>query len=245
MYGYAADSAAAATMTQFTAPPQTTSQAGLAGQAAAVAQAVGTTGSSHAQLTQLMSTISAGLQSLAQPMESTSSTSSALSQIPILGGFLDPSQFVSNFNGIVDAGMYNGASAMAAFINLMSLGVGNAGGNVALGAAGRLGAEAGLLPALGHTSVIPAFPAAGNASVPAGIGQASSVGMLSVPPSWAAATPTMGSAASALPVTAIPESGASAAVPAMMPLGSRAVHSGVVPRYGSRLTVMARPVVGG
>src|ERR1700744_5825174 len=47
MYGYAGASAAAATLTPFSAAAATTNQAGLAGQAAAVAQALGANGSAN------------------------------------------------------------------------------------------------------------------------------------------------------------------------------------------------------
>ncbi|WP_045386392.1 PPE domain-containing protein, partial [Mycobacterium kyorinense] len=49
MYGYAANSAAAATLTPFTPPQQTTSPGALAGQAAALAQATGTSAATNTQ----------------------------------------------------------------------------------------------------------------------------------------------------------------------------------------------------
>ena len=79
MYGYAGSSAAATQLTPFTEPQQTTSPGGLAGQAAAVTQATGTSaGSQQATLQQLTTTVPTALQSLASPAgpTSTSSTSS-------------------------------------------------------------------------------------------------------------------------------------------------------------------------
>jgi PPE-repeat protein len=59
MYGYAGSSAAATQLTPFTEPPQTTNPAGNAGQAAAVAHAVGASAGTHTQpaLTHLMSAV--------------------------------------------------------------------------------------------------------------------------------------------------------------------------------------------
>ena len=89
MYGYAGNSAAASTLTPFTAAPQTTNPAGSAAQGAAVAQATGTSTGTGVQstLSQLISTIPTTLQSLASPSSSTSSTS-GLSGIlsALLGG---------------------------------------------------------------------------------------------------------------------------------------------------------------
>ena len=91
MYGYAGNSAAAPTVTPFTAAPQTTNPAGLAAQAAAVAQATGTSTGTGVQstLSQLISTIHTTLQSLASPSSSTSTSGlSGLSGLlsALLGG---------------------------------------------------------------------------------------------------------------------------------------------------------------
>ncbi len=89
MYGYAGSSAAASTLTAFTAPPSTTSLAGSAAQGAAVAQATGTSTGTGVQstLSQLISTIQTSLQGLASPSSSTSSTSGLSGLLsPLLGG---------------------------------------------------------------------------------------------------------------------------------------------------------------
>src|SRR5271155_2311901 len=78
MYGYAANSAATtAKVTQFTAAPQTTNQAGLAAQSTAAGQTTGTSTGTGVQstLSQLLSSIQTTLQSLVSPSSSTSSTS--------------------------------------------------------------------------------------------------------------------------------------------------------------------------
>src|ERR1700761_4828014 len=92
MYGYAANSAATtAKVTQFTAAPQTTNQAGLAAQSA---QAASTSTGAGAQstLSQLMSSIQTALQSLVSPSSSTGST---IITTPG-GGILDTSSVVDS-----------------------------------------------------------------------------------------------------------------------------------------------------
>ena len=63
-------SAAAATVTPFSSPPQTTNAGGAASQAGAVAQATGTSSSAGVQstLSQVVSTVPNTLQGLASPM---------------------------------------------------------------------------------------------------------------------------------------------------------------------------------
>ncbi|EUA35470.1 putative PPE protein [Mycobacterium xenopi 3993] len=79
MYGYAGSSSAATQMTPFSPPPQTTSAAGTADQAAAVARATGTSGGTGVQsaLSQLISLVPSTLQSLAATATSTSASSSS------------------------------------------------------------------------------------------------------------------------------------------------------------------------
>ncbi|MGO9285555.1 MAG: PPE family protein [Mycobacterium sp.] len=76
MYGYAAGSAAAATLTPFTPPKSTTNPAGVAGQNAAVAHAAGTSAGAHAQtVTSSLSSVPQTLQGLSQPSQSVSAVS--------------------------------------------------------------------------------------------------------------------------------------------------------------------------
>lgn len=81
MYGYAASSSVASTLSRFGEPPQTTNAAGQTGQAVAVTQAVGasTTGSSQTTLSRLMSAVPQQLQTLA----SGGSTTSAAADPPL------------------------------------------------------------------------------------------------------------------------------------------------------------------
>ena len=69
MYGYAGSSAAAATVTPFSTPPETTNAAGAASQGGTVAQAAGTSSSAGVQstLSQVVSSLPNALQSMAAP----------------------------------------------------------------------------------------------------------------------------------------------------------------------------------
>ncbi|BBY05345.1 PPE family protein, SVP subgroup [Mycobacterium noviomagense] len=96
----------------------------------------------------------------------------------------------------------------------------------------------------------PAVPTGGGAPVMAGVGQASSVGRLSVPPSWAGEAGAVSSPAPARLAgmgwtAAAPESTPVATVPAGMPsvaTAGKAAGLGA-PRYGVKPTVMPKPEV--
>jgi hypothetical protein len=91
----------------------------------------------------------------------------------------------------------------------------------------------------------------GGAPVLASAGQASSVGELSVPPSWAAdGVPTVGSAPATLAgagwTSAAPQTAPTTAMPAGMPAVASAGRGGFAtgaPRYGTKPTVMPKPTV--
>ena len=206
MYGYAGAAQTASTLTPFTTPLLNTNSAGLAGQAAAVAQVAGTSASTGAQtvspLTTAMSTplaattstpLSAAaapnaLQSLTSTASATSSSSSTspLSSLTTLtsgsglasGAGSSASMATSGLSMIGSASsLMNSVSPVSAFGNQFpTLGS-------ALG--GGLGSGAGVFGS----------PGMGGAAVTAGVGQAGSLGALSGPQSWATAAPALGSVA--------------------------------------------------
>jgi PPE-repeat protein len=191
MYGYAGSAAVATQLTPFTEPPQTTNAAGAAGQTTAVTHAGGTSAGTDAKsaLTQLMSAVPRALQSAGAPAaaDPPSSITTITGAVESVGGIIaGPGQgavvvtiisglgaYAQNLGGILDTAGLAGASSPG-------LGV--------LGAA--LGSG---MPALGSAG----FGAVGSA-VSAGMGSAGVVGALSVPPSWAAATPMIRLAAAVL-----------------------------------------------
>ncbi len=92
----------------------------------------------------------------------------------------------------------------------------------------------------------------GTGPVSAGLGNAATIGKLSVPPNWAGASPslapTVGSASAPLvsDIVEQPEAGAAGNLLGGMPLaGSGTGTGGAGPRYGFRVTVMSRPPFAG
>ena len=198
MYGYAASSAAATQLTPFNPPQQNTNPGASANQAAAVGQATGTAaGNAQSSIQQAFSAVPAALSSAAA--------------VPAQAG--DPLGTLSDLISIfID--LPAGLATFAADIPLGSLGV------VAL-PFDVVGALTGThtdrivsgwngeqtWPGDGPAPVKP-FPApllnlpAGSlptTKLSAGLGEANSVGALSVPPSWTIATPAVKPTAVTLP----------------------------------------------
>jgi PPE family protein/putative oligomerization/nucleic acid binding protein len=270
MYGYAGDSAAASALAPFAPPAPTTDPAGLAGQAAAVAHATGTSAGTHAHtvasslsghLSTSLSTVPQTLQALAQPLQSASSSTSGLSST-VMGtgtaaaasGASTPASMLMGMTGAtggkealktagesVGMGALSGLLAEAAVspelematlgliedtVGVAALDTGGVGidffglgidlmatGEVGEAAeelipAGGLGAL-GALPAagLGHLAPVGGLGAAGAA---VSVGNAASVGGLSVPPSWA-------NVPAAAMSSAAPAAAMSSAAPMMVP----------------------------
>lgn len=184
MYSYAGSSAAAATVTPFSSPPETTNAAGAASQGGAVSQAAGTSSSAGVQstLSQVVSTVPPTLQSLAAPVQTT----------PLEPG--DITNFLSNL-------------ASSSFTPMSVAGITQVGADIsviralsatAIPAAGAAGVGGEGIAAMG--AVGPAGAASlGSAPVSAGIGRATLVGTMSVPQSWAAAAPATSPAAATSP----------------------------------------------
>ena len=224
MSGYATASAAATTLTPFSSPKQTTNPAGLAAQTAAVAQA-----EANAAAAPVSQVISSAAQALLPTFN------------PELG-FLD-----------IIAGSYSTVSAVR---DLEGFADGIIGG----------GKNLGLLPDLSKVAaeVAPALPAlqqsaaaasglGGGAGLPnavlASVARANSIGPLSVPASWSAPSTHAVSALSPAGLTTLAgtDEAAGSGMPGVpgMPAPTVARASGVLPRYGVRLTVMTHPPAAG
>ena len=237
MYGYADSAALATQLTPFTEPPQTTNPAGAAGQTPAVTHALGTSAGTNTQsgLTQLMSAVPQTLHSAAAPAaaapppsSSSSSITTIVGAVEAIGGAIGgPGQasvvvtiisalgaYAQSLGGILDAAGSAGASSPA----LGALGAGLGSGMPALGSAG--------------------FGAAGSA-VSAGMGSAGVVGALSVPPSWAAATPMVRLAAAVLQGT----NAAAAPAVTVESAGSAFAQLAVASLAGSVLGGTVRPAI--
>jgi PPE-repeat protein len=191
MYGYAGSSAAATQLTPFTEPQQTTSPSGLTAQAVAVTQAAAPpAGTQQTTLAQLISALPNALQGLASPSSWSSPGMSGILGLATGSGSGSswPDNFWNNWgpnanvwNTIFSSGFYMPGNWMGNLVDFMGLAGGQAAreaiGDIAQGPVGS--ALAGPLGNIG---------AVGNA-VSAGIGRASLVGPLSVPPSWTAPAP--------------------------------------------------------
>jgi PPE-repeat protein len=176
MYGYAGQSAIASRVTPFTSPPQTTNPGGLTAESATATQGTGTS-----QLTSLMSGVPASLQSLAAPAAADPpSLSTVLDDLlPLLIG-------LELFEATGPASL---PSRNALVTNTLGFGLATRGFNT-----GELPVP--LVPGVLYPPV--AVPVAAGPALSADLGRAGLVGALSVPPSWAAATPTVRLAASVL-----------------------------------------------
>ncbi|MDT7722947.1 MAG: hypothetical protein QOE94_3958, partial [Mycobacterium sp.] len=202
MYSYAANSAAATQVTPFTAAPQTANPAGSAVQSAAVTQAAGTAaGTSQG----LLSQISTMLQSLATPAASTTASGSGLSGLlsgledvlgltgtsaaspfgsigtSLIGELLYLPAFFGAFVGLDALSPIMGTLETAAITPVAPVGDGGAAdgaGGVPGGAGGAAdGAWAGADNGLGSGFV-------GDSGASGSLGDAPSLGGLSVPPNW-------------------------------------------------------------
>jgi PPE-repeat protein len=259
MYGYAANSSAASRVTPFAAPQQNTNPAGQDNQAAAAAQANGTSAGSGTQstLSEFLSSIPDTLHELGSPLVDESA--------PLFG---DPGDTLTN-------GMTNLMSSSLGPMGLGGIGEFGAGIAIMRGAAlaagdplglGALDSATGMMPGVGAglmsaassgpAGMAAAAPAQLGGAVTAGVGRGSLVGALSVPQSWAAATPVPAAPPAAGSASLV--SSWSAAAPAAerggmpgvpgMPMSGSGAGRGfgfAAPRYGFKPTVMARPVVAG
>lgn len=247
MYGYAGSSAGAGVLQPLTPPAPNTNPAGLAGQTAAVS-----TAGTQAGLSQLVSSLPSAVQGLASPLTGSAGASSSGLSGGFLSDFINSTQSIGIWNAFQTYGnvagnigswnMFAGISSAVGLAQAQGAGIGGVGG-----------LEAGLGTTAVASAVAPAVTAvpagAGGVPVLAGLGQASTVGGLSVPASWSAATPAgTGSAtlAGAGWTAAAEESPAVETVPAGMPSVASAGRGGVgfaAPRYGVKPTVMPKSVV--
>jgi PE family protein/PPE family protein len=145
-------------------------------------------------------------------------------------------------------GAQNFTSAASDLISQATIGtLPGFGGAAAGGSAAGVGALAGM-----QASVLSGAGGVGGAPVLAGVGQASSVSGLSVPPAWAsgAAVPAVSSTPATLAgtgwTTAAPHIPPVTTVPAGMPAvasAGKGIRSFGAPRYGMQPTVMPKPAV--
>jgi PPE-repeat protein len=200
MYGYAGASAAATTVTPFNPPPPTTNPAGTGTQAAAVTQAAATpAGAAQNMLSQVPNALQS-LASAQSPNPSTaimSFTNSPGNQAleKFLGSVTDVEVIPFEASLFVGAGVVNPISPLYP---------------AAIPAASAVAAKLAA-PAAGLGGLAGGLTGSYGPGVSAGLGRAVTVGGLSVPQSWATASPAIRLAATALPVAGLdglPQAGA-------------------------------------
>lgn len=233
MTGYAGAAASASSLPSFSQPPQTTNPAGTLGQAATSGQAAAGSVLTHAQ------TITSAL-----PASSTTG-SDVLTGLGQLTGITTPQQALSYGMMVPQSSNYlfGIVNAMNGLARSLSSGAGAAG---AVGAASALSSAAGSGAAgLGGFGSL-------ASSVTAGLGQSGTIGALSVPQAWAAASPLtspiMGSTLSSSLSSALGSSSAGANASGMlngMPMLANAAARGIgqgspvaLPRFDVRPSII-------
>ena len=207
MYSYAGESKAAAQVSPFTPPQQTTNQEGLGAQAAATSQAAGAA-AGHAQSAvssgQAMSAVPNALQTLG--------TSTDLSQ------FSNPYDLISLGSGLFGNGLgLLGFSGTAGFVSDAEHKI--------------VGTKVVSAPQEAEGGAAPRPPEQAT-TVSAGRGRADALGKLSVPQGWASGAPEMRLVASQSPTVA-PAPAGRPGLPGGMPLFGGAPLMSLAGREGS------------
>jgi PPE-repeat protein len=256
MYGYAGASAAAATVTPFAAPPQTTNQDAASSQSDAVAQAAATPAGQAASVAQ--NAVAAAPSTSAQTTASTTTATTTFTATSATTTTTGPlatwlQQFIQNTLANTPPGAYglgltnaNLNSLRQAVSAYFGVGLGNFGWSIGQQLTfGPGGATAG---AGGAWYPTPQFAglALGNGGGPvsAGVGQASTLGRLSVPANWPGATPAEMEEAQLVSSVRPGVAPSSNALLSGVPMANSAVgrrSGGYVVRYGFRHAVMPRP----
>ena len=253
MYSYAGRSANISAVKPFTPAPHTTNPAGMAHQSAAVTAATGTSAGTAqntlrggmSKITSALGKLSTGMQAADPPAPPADPVKSALSS-GLLGILGDIFTFYAPFSTT----FYNTEG-----LPFFSVGIANTFVSIAK-STGALGAPAAAAAAP-PIAAAPAVPAAagiglsgGGNSLAGTLGNAASVGRLSVPPVWAENAVVEPHAGAVAPISNIRE--APDARPGNilggMPLGGTGAGdggAGRAPRYGVRPTVIARPPAAG
>jgi PPE-repeat protein len=219
MYGYAGSSAAAATLTPFTAPQQNTNPSGLVAQGTAVTNSGGTQTSTSVDT--IIQQILADINNALAP-DKVNSGISAFATVPSI---------ILSAASALSTGSKSAATAAGSTVAALT--------DVSAG----LGRVAGTLGSVGSA----ASSAQVGGAVSAGLARAASVGALSVPPAWGTLASANGASANALPGSLVSETRDVAALPAPISLAGapRAMAGGTALRVntpdGTTLRSLMRP----
>ncbi|QLL05134.1 PPE family protein [Mycobacterium vicinigordonae] len=233
MFGYANASAAAAKLTPYSEPPQVTNVAGLASQQAAVGQAsglaAGTAAATAAPAAAPAFPFDVVLQALQSLGQASTSYMQAMSEVlnAVTGTPLAGPTWELTFGIFADIGRFSTVANDAMSVPNLGMTEFKLFWKPPLEDIPKsaLGAGLGMSPTANLSN-----------AVSAGTGEANVVGKLSVPPSWASATPAIRTVSNVLPATSMAAAPA-AAVPAevvnQMALGS--LTGGAVGTVGAQV----------
>ena len=267
MYGYAGASVAAATVTPFVQPPQTTNPDGTSSQADAVAKAAAEPAGQAATVAQ--NAVSSAPTTSTQTAASTGLSTAAPNPNTFIGWL--QTLYTNTVTNLGQGGWGLGLSS--GNLNSMrqilqayfAVGLGNFGyglGQQLLTPAGAKALEQGLglmpgaaaglpLPPIGGTAGVSGAPFTAS-SVSAQLGEASTLGRLSVPASWQGSTPAameqaqlVSASRSVAPQANGMLNGVPMAGNAGLGAGAGRRGSGYVVKYGFRHAVVPRPPQGG
>lgn len=205
MYGYASSSASATALTPFSSPHQNTDPSASVGQAAAVRQAIST---AAGNMQNTISGVSQAVSTATAPGQSDSLTT--LSNL--ITTFLSAPANVGTLYGVIPTDVLSGP------VDFPIAYLGTAAG---LDTDDIVSGWQGVEPWPGAAQVPPnEFPAiitnpgplaASAPTISAGLGQANTIGTLSVPPKWTVAAPAVRPVALASPATSVTPAAAAAA----------------------------------
>jgi PPE-repeat protein len=223
MYGYAASSASATSLTPFNPPQQNTNPGGTAGQSAAVTQATGTAaGNAQSTIQQAFSSVPNSLQSLATAAAAPAQTDPLSTLANLISIFLDAPAAIATFGADIPFGA---VGVVALPLDIIGAGTGLHTDKIVSGWNGEEPwPGTGEQPPTAFPARItgPIGPSAARA-LSAGLGEANTVGALSVPPTWTVATPAVKPISYTLP--ALPETTVSAAAAPAAEAGSGSMLS--------------------
>ncbi len=199
MYGYAAASALATALTPFSPPPRNTNSGGPASQAAAVAQATGTPAGN----------VQSALSGAPQAMSAVPAALNSLAATPAQAGPLDLINLLGSLSGIfVDPELSATGLAADTALGTTALPYDVGGYYIGIHTDDIVSGWAGIQAWPGTAPVPPTpFPVitdlAGGSATSAGLGEAKTIGALSVPPTWTAETTMIRPLAVALPAASV------------------------------------------
>lgn len=198
MYGYAASSAAATALSPFTAPPQSTDPGGPASQAAAVGQATGTSAGN------VQSTISAVSQAFSVAPAAPPAQADPLTTLSnLITVFLTAPTDLATIYGIIPMDVLSGpVDFPIAYLGTI------AGLRTDDTVSGWVGVEGwpgtgAVAPTEFPAIITSPGPIAAAPTVSAGLGEANTIGALSVPQTWTVAAPAIRPVALASPIPGI------------------------------------------